>query len=456
GRTIVEVNPLAIQSPIYQDILKAIKGVAVHREKFKSVTTEEFFTADLIPLMRQNETYAVMVILHNITDFLHAQDELKRSENQYHLMVGEVENYAIFFLSPEGEIKNWNKGAERIKGYKEEEIIGKNFSVFFSEEDRANDLPQKILIQAVQNGKAVYEGYRTRKDKSVFWASISVTSLYDEEQKLIGFSKVTRDLTERKIADEQAKKYAEELEQKNKTLEKMNQELSAFAYVSSHDLQEPLRKIRTFSARILEKEQQALSETGKDYFKRIQTATTRMQNLITDLLSYSRTTTDSRKFEEIDITVILNDVKDDFKELIRDKNAVIESGPLHSAVVVPFQFRQLLHNLISNSLKFTLPETPPLITIKSETKWGRELNEKKLNPSGKYYHMIFADNGIGFESQYEELIFEVFKRLHSRQEYEGTGIGLAIVKKIVENHNGIITVHSEINKGTTFHIYLPA
>ncbi|MGB3074305.1 MAG: PAS domain-containing protein, partial [Chitinophagales bacterium] len=455
GSTISEVNPLIIQSPIYEDIQQAFKGIAVHREKFKSVTSEEFYTADMIPLTRHSETYAVMVILHDITDFLHTQDELKRSEYQYHLMVGEVENYAIFFLSPEGEIKNWNKGAERIKGYKEEEIIGKNFSIFFTEEDRAKNLPEKILVKAIQDGKAVYEGWRMKKDKSIFWASISLTSLYDEEQKLIGFSKVTRDLTERRIADEQAKKYAEELERKNSTLEKMNQELSAFAYVSSHDLQEPLRKIRTFSARILEKEEQALSETGKDYFKRILLATTRMQNLITDLLSYSRTTTDTRKFEEIDITVLLDDVKDDFKELIRDKNAVIESEPLHKAIVIPFQFRQLLHNLISNSLKFTLPEKPPHIIIKSETKWGREFNEKKLNPAGKYYHMIFADNGIGFDTQYEELIFEVFKRLHSRQEYEGTGIGLAIVKKIVENHNGIITADSAINKGTTFHIYLP-
>ncbi|HMI65696.1 MAG TPA: ATP-binding protein, partial [Cyclobacteriaceae bacterium] len=245
------------------------------------------------------------------------------------------------------------------------------------------------------------------------------------------------------------------LEEKNRELEIMNKELEAFTYVSSHDLQEPLRKIQAFASRILDTENQHLSEKGKDYFNRMQTAAGRMQKLIEDLLAFSRLNIAERKFENTDLNTILEEVKAEFKEIIDEKQATIEATELCKVNLIAFQFRQLLYNLLSNALKFSKPERPPHIIIKSIMVKGSKLKEKNLIPENTYCHIMVADNGIGFDPQYKDRIFEVFQRLHGKQEYAGTGIGLAIVKKVVENHNGIITVTSKLNKGTTFHIYLP-
>ena len=245
------------------------------------------------------------------------------------------------------------------------------------------------------------------------------------------------------------------LEEKNRELEIMNKELEAFTYVSSHDLQEPLRKIQAFAGRILDTENQHLSEKGKDYFNRMQTAAGRMQKLIEDLLAFSRLNIAERKFENTDLNTIVEEVKAEFKEIMDEKQATIEATQLGKVNLIAFQFRQLLYNLLSNALKFSKPERPPHIIIKSTIVKGSKLKEKDLIPENTYCHITVADNGIGFDPQYKDRIFGVFQRLHGKQEYAGTGIGLAIVKKVVENHHGIITVTSKLNKGTTFHIYLP-
>jgi PAS domain S-box-containing protein len=382
-------------------------------------------------------------------------ESLAKSEQRYHLMVEEVEDYAILYLNRDGIIENWNKGAEKIKGYTAKEIIGKSFSVFYPEQERKECLPEKLLQLATEKGKAIHEGWRVRKDGSLFWASVAITAVHDTKNNVIGFSKVTHDLTERKAADDKLKLNAEQLEQKNKDLEKMNTELQSFAYVSSHDLQEPLRKIQTFASRILSKEMQTLSETGKDYFRRMQEAAGRMQVLIQDLLAYSRTNTTDRVFENINLADILNEVKIDIKETLTEKEAIIEVGQMCEINVIAFQFRQLLYNLIGNAIKFSKPNTRPHIRIESEMVKGNTVSTVSLSPHKTYCHISIADNGIGFDPQYKDRIFEVFQRLHGKEEYSGTGIGLAIVKKIVENHHGRIAATSELNKGATFDIYIP-
>jgi len=233
-----------------------------------------------------------------------------------------------------------------------------------------------------------------------------------------------------------------------------NKELLAFNYIASHDLVEPLRKIQVFATIILEKESENLSVKGKDYFRRMQTAAARMQQLIDDLLSYSRTNATDRKFEVTDLTMILQEVMVELKETIEEKHATIEATGLCPAYIIPFQFRQLMHNLINNALKFSNEGIPPHIIIKSEIVTGGPNN--KLIPGKEYCHITFTDNGIGFEPEYSERIFEVFQKLHGKDEYAGTGIGLAIVKKIVDNHNGLITATSELNKGASFDIYIPS
>lgn len=298
-------------------------------------------------------------------------------------------------------------------------------------------------------------------------ASRIIQKTHEEQLILLAINDVTestrlqRDETERleKAVEErtaQLEQANENLSLKNLELERTNKELESFAYVSSHDLQEPLRKIQTFASRILEKEEQNLSDNGKAYFNRMQEAAKRMQTLIEDLLAYSRTSTIERKFVKTDLNIIIEEVKADLKEAIQEKNATIEATDLYKVNIIPFQFRQLMYNLISNALKFSKPAVPPHIIITSDIKEGSQLHNEKLLPEKLYCHISVTDNGIGFEPEFKDRIFEIFQRLHDRSEYQGTGIGLAIVKKIVENHNGMITGTSKLNNGARFDIYFPA
>lgn len=238
-------------------------------------------------------------------------------------------------------------------------------------------------------------------------------------------------------------------------LKSINKELEAFTYVSSHDLQEPLRKIQTFGGLLLEKEKDALSQNGKTYIHFMQDAAKRMQALIDDLLTFSQATTSERKFEIIDLKVLVDKVKNDLREIIAEKQATVEMTESCPAPIIVFQFKQLLSNLIGNALKFSSSQRPPHIKIASKIVEGKEVTTVPLSPDKTYCHLSVSDNGIGFEARFSEKIFELFQKLHNRTEYAGTGIGLAIVKKIVDNHNGRITATSEVNKGTTFDIYIP-
>jgi signal transduction histidine kinase len=230
-----------------------------------------------------------------------------------------------------------------------------------------------------------------------------------------------------------------------------NNELEAFTYISSHHLQEPLRKIQVFSNRITTDEHQNLTEKGKYYFERIEVAAFHMQALINDLLNYSRTNVTEKKFENININDIINKVLEDLKEEITAKKAIIELSGNCTAFIIPSQFHQLICNLVTNSLKFSTKEKTPHIIIESiYTK-----PKKKNSTSADYCHIKISDNGIGFEPEFESRVFEMFQQLNNKTDYKGTGIGLAIAKKIVENHNGIITATGKLGHGAKFDIYIP-
>ncbi|KAF2342936.1 PAS domain S-box protein [Flavobacterium tistrianum] len=429
-----------IGEPVFGPDNKIVKWVGA----FTDIHTEKAFTHEL-----------EQQVTARTRELIQINESLRKSEERYHLMVEEVQEYSILYLNPDGIVENWNVGAEKIKGYKAEEIIGKYFAVFYTKEDQKNKLPEKLLKLAREKGKVIHEGWRTRKDGSLFWASVVITAVHNKKGDVIGFSKVTHDLTERKKADDKLKMNALELEQKNNELEEMNKELQSFAYISSHDLQEPLRKIQTFASQIIEKEAEHLSENGKDKFKRMQNAAQRMQTLINDLLAYSRTNVQERIFIKTDLAQIINEVKEDLTEELDQKNAIIEIEQSVEVDIIPFQFKQLLYNLISNSLKFSNPDIPIVIKIRSKIALGKDLENEKLIPAKKYCYIEVSDNGIGFEAQYNKKIFEVFQRLHGRDRYNGTGIGLAIVKKIIENHNGVITASGIQNQGASFDIYIP-
>lgn len=239
--------------------------------------------------------------------------------------------------------------------------------------------------------------------------------------------------------------------QKNISLERMNSELEAFNYISSHDLQEPLRKIQLFTDTIEREEVNNLSEKGKAAFQKIRTSALRMQTLINDLLLYSKTKFDDRKFEVKNITDIAQDVINDLTDEFENKNVVFDIQELGKLLVIEFQFRQLLYNLISNSLKFASPDRDLIITVSAKITNGEF---DKLSPLTKYYKITIADNGVGFDQLYSEKIFGLFQALHTKPS-KSTGIGLTIVKRIVENHKGFIKAKGILNEGAKFEIFIP-
>ena len=247
---------------------------------------------------------------------------------------------------------------------------------------------------------------------------------------------------------------SKEMKTKNAELENANAELASFNYIASHDLQEPLRKIQGFSKRIINEEAESLSDTAKDYFKRINAAAQRMQNLILSLLSFSRTNSAEVVFVKTDLNQILNEIKLTLHESIKMKNAVIKSQHLPTINAVPVQMHQLFLNLIGNSLKYSQKDIAPLITLSAEQVNISEI-EGQEEQNGLFWKIAITDNGIGFEQQYENKIFEIFQRLHGKTEYEGTGIGLAICKKIILAHHGTISATGKPGTGSTFTVFLP-
>jgi PAS domain S-box-containing protein len=377
-------------------------------------------------------------------------EKFRAQELRYQRMISEVEDYAILLMNEDGIIQNWNKGAEKIKGYKASEIIGKNFRLFYRKEDQDKKLPETLIQLATEKGKASHEGWRLRKDGTMFWGSIVITALHDENNKLIGFTKVTRDLTEKKIADDTLKEYASRIEKHNEELIRINKDLDAFTYMASHDLQEPLRKIKTFCNFIIDKSKDDLSQDVLGYFNRIEASTTRMQTLIDSLLNYSRAATNEIVLTATDLNVIIEDVKKELADAIKDKNVIITSDELPKLKIQPLQFYQLFLNLIENAIKYSRPDVVTQINITAS-----KFLENTEEGIQEFYRIEVADNGIGFEQKYEGNIFKLFQRLHGRNEYSGTGIGLAICKKIAENHNGTISATGEPGKGATFTITLP-
>lgn len=368
--------------------------------------------------------------------------KLRESENRYHKMIEEVEDYAILLLDPNGNVQNWNLGAQKIKGYTEREIVGKNFSLFYLTEDRERKLPQRLIEIAAREGKATHEGWRLKKNGEKFWGFVVLTALHDDQNNIIGFSKVTRDLTERKLFEDQ-------LEENAKSIEFRNKQLEEYAHIASHDLQEPLRKIRIFAEMLSHKihDESALRDIAK-----IESAAERMTILIKDVLAYSEIAQGQQIFAATDLNEILSNVQEDCELWIQEKNITIEHNNLPVIHAIPIQMHQLFSNLITNALKYSY--LGGTISVFGKVKTIPNLDQfSDQKISLEYVELVFKDDGKGFDSKYSNHIFKLFQRLNNSE--KGMGIGLALCKKIIENHKGNIAVKSEIGMGTEFIIHLP-
>ena len=385
--------------------------------------------------LETSEGMFITTAIRDISARKRAEAALQLSEERLSRLFQGVTDYAFLTLDTEGRVTSWNAGAERIKGYRSEEIIGKHFSNFYEAEAVASGLPPRELAAASEHGSYQDEGWRVRKDRSRFWASVLITALRDNAGRLLGYGKVVRDVTERRDFEEQLIKAMGELK-------RSNDELQQFAYVASHDLQEPLRMVASYTQLLAKRYTGRLDPDADEFIGYAVDGCTRMQSLIHDLLAFSRAGTQAKVLHETSSENALQEALKGLRTTIHESGALVTHDPLPTITTDDAQLAQVFQNLIANAIKYHGPDVPRVHV--SATRNG-----------GNEWTFSIRDNGLGIEAQYFEHIFVLFQRLHGRGEFEGTGIGLAICKKILERLDGRIWVESQLGKGSTFFFALP-
>lgn len=373
---------------------------------------------------------------------MHSQTDGLSSLDFAHLKSAIDEAAIVAITDKYGIITYVNQKFCGISKYSREELIGKTHRIINSHHHSKEYFVN--MWQTISQGK-VWEGeIRNRaKDGTHYWVHTTIVPFMGKDGQPERYVAVRYEITERKLAEEQLKVYAEKLEVSNR-------ELQEFASVAAHDLQEPLRKIQAFSDRLKVKGKAELSQESFDYVERIQTSAQRMQVLINDLLTYSRVTTKAQPFAEIRLDQVLSQVLSDLEVRIERTKGVVEWDDLPSLEADPTQMRQLFQNLVNNALKFSRPGVAPRVKLQTKI-----LDSSPLDRPGPACQISVQDNGIGFDEKYLDRIFNIFQRLHGRHEYEGTGIGLSVCRKIVDRHGGFLTATSKLGEGATFIVTLP-
>ena len=388
------------------------------------------------PLETEDGTL-VSSAIRDITERKLIEEKMLLGEERFRLLIQGVKDYAILMLDPEGRVASWNIGAERIKGYTAEEIIGQHFSRFYSPEDVAAGGPAHELAMAQLNGSFKNEGWRVRKDGSRFWADVVVTAILGPNGELRGFSKVTRDITDRKRAEDEVRVLNESAQRHAAQLEAVNRELEAFSYSVSHDLRAPLRSIDGFSSALMEDYADKLDEQGLSHLRRIRAATQRMAQLIDDLIKLAFVTRSEMHTEAVDLSALAHTILAEFRkgDPKREVECVVQDSVVGRGD--PLLLRSVLENLLGNAWKFT----------------GKQQRAKiEFGAAGEDGEAVYfvRDNGAGFDMTYGKKLFGAFQRLHAAADFPGTGVGLATVQRIIHRHGGRVSAEGAEGRGATF------
>jgi PAS domain S-box-containing protein len=409
------------------------------RKRAEQTEAEVYLRAQELQNANQQLRAANDALQTEVAQRRRAEETLRASEERFRLLVEGVKEYAILMLDPRGYVLTWNAGAERIKGYRADEIVGQHFSRFYPADAIAQGWPEQELATATAQGRFEDEGWRVRKDGSRFWANVVITAMRDDAGNLKGFSKVTRDLTERKQAEEKLEASARQLQESNRELETANRELEAFSYSVSHDLRAPLRAIDGFSRILLQEFAATLPEEARSYLQDVRANALQMGHLIDDLLAFSRLSRQPLKKQTVAPAELVRQCLDELRGQQEGRRVEIRMADLPSCSADPALLKQVWANLLANALKYTGKRAEAVI----------EIGCRNGARAGHLTYFV-KDNGVGFDMRYAHKLFGVFQRLHRSEDYEGTGVGLAIVQRIIHRHGGRVGADAQPGQGATF------
>jgi PAS domain S-box-containing protein len=366
-----------------------------------------------------------------------SEERNRLNEIRFRLLIAAVKDYAIISLDADGLVTSWNSGAESLKGYAAAEMMGQHVSRLYRKEDIELGKLDDELRQAAAVGQVEGEGWRVRKDGSQFWAEVVTSALRDSGGELIGFVKIDRDITARRAAAKEIQALNLELTQRVNELGGVNRELESFSYSVSHDLRSPLRHVDGFARILKEEHSSKMAPEAMVYVDRILTAATRMGQLIDDLLNLAKIGRLELRRERAQIAGLVKQAIAELPPETKERNIEWWVEPLPELNCDARLLKLIFTNLLSNAVKFTRNQANAVIEVGSRVANGRPV-------------IFVRDNGVGFDMQYADKLFGVFQRLHRQEDFEGTGVGLATVQRIVRRHGGEIWAESRVNSGTTF------